>query len=254
MNKFKIVILCLIAITNCIGQNIITDRPDQTESSSVINCGAIQVESGILISEDNNINHLYGPSTLFRIGILKNLELRLLSQYEYQTDNNFLTKGFNDIELGVKIQLLNNEIKPVEIAFLSHLIIPSGSMGMSEHQIGIVNKLCISHRSTNKLSFAYNLGYDVFHNSDTLDNSNNQLTYSFVSAFEINNKVNIYIEPYGEIITKKPTINQDQAITSNINAGVTYLVNKNLQLDYSFGTGLDNQSNFMSIGCSIKFE
>ena len=66
--------------------------------------------------------------------------------------------------------------------------------------------------------------------------------------------MNIYIEPYGEITVKKTTINQDQAVISNINAGLTYLVNKNLQLDYSFGTGLDNQSNFMSIGCSIKFE
>ena len=254
MNKLKILILCILAITNCIGQNIITDRPDQTESSSVINCGVIQVESGILISEDNNLNHLYAPSTLFRIGILKNLELRLLSQYEYQTDSDFLSKGFNDIELGVKIQLLNNDSKAIEIAFLSHLIVPSGSINMSDHQFGIINKLCISHRSKNKLSFAYNLGYDFFHNSDTWDNSTNQFTYSFVSAFEVNNKVNIYIEPYGEIIVKKTTINQDQAVISNINTGLTYLVNKNLQLDYSFGTGLDNQSNFMTIGCSIKFE
>ena len=38
---------------------------------------------------------------------------------------------------------------------------------------------------------------------------------------------------------------------NNINAGITYLIKNNLQLDYSFGTGINHKYNFMSIGCSI---
>ena len=54
-----------------------------------------------------------------------------------------------------------------------------------------------------------------------------------------------YLEPYGEIIDFNEHI-------SNINMGITYLLQKHIQLDYSFGTGLNNTFNFMSIGCSIR--
>lgn len=53
-------------------QKIITDRPDQTESSSTIPKGSLQIESGMLLgfAENDNISlrTIIAPSTLFRYG------------------------------------------------------------------------------------------------------------------------------------------------------------------------------------------
>ena len=65
---------------------IITDRPDQTESSSTVEKGALQIESGFLVGFEgdysNSITQLLAPTTLFRQGISNRFELRIVSQFE----------------------------------------------------------------------------------------------------------------------------------------------------------------------------
>jgi hypothetical protein len=39
---------------------------------------------------------------------------------------------------------------------------------------------------------------------------------------------------------------------ANLDAGITYLVNPNLQLDFSFGTGINHTMNFISAGISWR--
>jgi hypothetical protein len=40
----------------------------------------------------------------------------------------------------------------------------------------------------------------------------------------------------------------------NFDAGLTYLVKDNVQLDFSFGTGLTHKMNYISLGCCWKIE
>ena len=60
---------------------LVTDRPDQTESSVVVPPGYVQVETGWSLSRDQEggirtSTHAF-PGTLFRIGALDRMELRL---------------------------------------------------------------------------------------------------------------------------------------------------------------------------------
>ena len=74
-NRFLIFLFLLF---NCsfVFSQITTDRPDQTESAVVLSTGQIQVESGISIeNSQSNIN------TLFRIGIIEGIEIRINSNY-----------------------------------------------------------------------------------------------------------------------------------------------------------------------------
>ena len=58
-----------------------SERPDQTESSLVLSKGHIQIETGISIEDsESNIN------TLFRIGIIDGIEMRLNSNYLMNDD------------------------------------------------------------------------------------------------------------------------------------------------------------------------
>ena len=95
-------------------QGIVTDRPDQTESSTSIPINSFQFESGVLLGNYNIANSseqlLLIPTILFRYGLTKSIELRLVEQMVHiknkqTSEDNF---GLSDLELGVKIQILKN--------------------------------------------------------------------------------------------------------------------------------------------------
>src|SRR4051812_11170810 len=79
-----IFILSFISLTGISQEipEIETDRPDQTECSSVIPFKTIQVETGIVREIDRgsaNTKNLYFPTTLIRIGTFHRAELRIVA-------------------------------------------------------------------------------------------------------------------------------------------------------------------------------
>ncbi len=244
--KKVLFILFFILSEVVFAQIISTDRPDQTEGSTTIPKGALQIESGIAVSYSENSNSAIRqwilPNSLFRISLTKGLELRLVHQIDL-IKNTYTTKtysGINDLQLGAKVQLFAPENSNTTIAFLTHLVTPTGSKVLTADSWGTINKFCIAHTITEKFSIGYNLGYDY------LGVDAGDLTYAVAFGFAINPKLSIYLEPYGVLALKgKPATNFD--------AGLTYLLSNTVQLDYSFGVGLDNTMNYMAIGCSILF-
>jgi len=241
INSFRIIFLLCCSITLA-AQEIITDRPDQTESSSTIQKGNLQIESGLLLEflgEDISCSerNILAPTTLIRYGLLDFAELRIVSQIESVKNNSTSVTGISDLEIGTKLQLLKKEKSLLEIALLSHIIIPTGSKEVSSNTTGSINKLCVSHRSNTNISIAYNLGYNYF------GSGKGNPTYSFVLGSAINDKASVYLEPYGELIEF-----EDNVI--NINSGITYLMKDNFQLDFSFGTGVNHIFNYTAIGFS----
>lgn len=226
-------------------QVIVTDRPDQTESSSTIPFKSFQIESGILLGywELGGASErlVLGPSTLFRYGFTRGIEIRLVNQYanlkitgDTSTSNR---SGFMDLEIGAKIQLLKKENINTEIAFLTHLVVPSGSSGLSFGNIGTINKLAVSHTISENIGLGYNIGYAY------LGPGKNIFTYSLVFGFGLTDELGVYLEPYGEWFEFEEHL-------ANFNAGLTYLLKDNFQLDFSFGTGLNHKMNYLSVGFS----
>lgn len=241
-NMKKNIVLILLSIVSLVTQaQINTDRPDQTESSSTVPISAFQLESGILLSYEESTmkkkRQFLLPTNLLRFGITNWLELRLVNQIELLKFNNDEFEGFSDIEVGTKIQLLKKENINAEIALLSHLTIPTGSKFISNEQFGNINKLCISHEINQFLGISYNLGYNYF------GIGLGDFTYSLAFGVSINDKAGVYIESYGEVANMNAFIN-------NFDAGFTYLIKDNLQLDLSFGLGVNQKMNYFSIGCS----
>ena len=245
MKNIFILILFIGIWVPVIAQDIVTDRPDQTESSSAVERGSFQIESGILIeyTEDNisTSRQILAPTTLFRYGILNGIEIRVLSQFESvnRTTTSEKFEGMSDLEIGTKINLLNKENISTEIAFLSHLILPTGSKNLTNDKVGMNNKFSVSHALNKNLSLGYNVGYTY------MGEGNGDLTYSLALGISINSNFGIYVEPYGRFA-------EVDKHESNFDAGITYLVKNNLQLDFSFGTGINNSMNYLSVGCSIN--
>lgn len=242
MKKY-ILIVAVICSGQLMAQQIVTDRPDQTEASSTVPKGSLQIESGIQSTYTENgldkERQLLAPTTLFRYGLTKGIEIRVLNQLE-SVKNQTIGKestGMSDLEIGTKIQFLKKENINTEIAFLSHLILPTGSSELSNVNYGTINKLSIAHKINENANLGYNIGYNYF------GTGNGDFTYTLSLAVGISEKFGIYLEPYGELTELKNYV-------SNFDAGVTYLLKDNLQLDFSFGTGINNKMNYISTGFS----
>ncbi len=114
--KKHFLILSILIIGKLNAQQIITDRPDQTESSSTISRGCLQIESGVFLGftemYSQTERQILAPTTLFRYGITKGIEIRVLNQFENIKDqtNSESISGISDIEIGTKIQLLKKKV------------------------------------------------------------------------------------------------------------------------------------------------
>lgn len=242
-NCIVISLILLLSATVISGQTIITDRPDQTESSSTIPISSLQVETGVLasIEESGEFTHrqFLIPTTLLRYGIAKGVELRMLSQLESAKNDASASSrvGISDFEIGVKVQFFQKPNINTEVAFLSHLVIPTGTGNISNEVFGTINKLSISHELNSSASIGYNVGYDY------LSSGKGDLTYSVAIGQSVSDKVGVYIEPYGRI-------SEFEKHLSNLDAGFTYLIHDYSQIDFSFGLGVNHPMNYISVGFS----
>lgn len=244
--KHNTIIIVVLFLTSCsLTAQINTDRPDQTESSSTVPKGALQVETGFQLNytavDEVSIKTTATPNNLFRYGITKGFELRMVSQYESFSVFDFTESGISDLEIGFKAQLFKKENSNTEVAFLSHLIVPSGSTQFTLDNYGTINRFLISHQLSEDINLGYNIGYDY------LGTGNGNLTYTLALGKAINDKWGMYAEPYGELFDMEEFI-------LNFDAGITYLLNNNIQFDFSFGTGITDRMNYVALGVSWLME
>ncbi len=222
MVRVIIFVVLLMVNFSVSAQTIVTDRPDQTESSSTVPKGSLQIETGVLFGSSKiggvKFNETLVPSTLFRYGITNGIEIRLVNQFEgvKNKTTNQKVNGISDLEIGTKFQILQKENINTEIAFLSHLIIPIGSKDVTIDNLGTINKLSISHAINETIGIGYNVGYDYF------GIGKGNFTYSLALAISLTPKWGIYLEPYGGII-------EFDIHEANFDAGITYLIKENFQ-------------------------
>ena len=242
--KLLLVAILLLRITISQAQ-IITDRPDQTESSFTVGSGNFQLESGFLFEyKASPDTRILAPTNLLRYGITNGIELRFVNQLEikrfkYSGPYDVTFEGISDLEIGTKIRLFRSKNNTTQMAILSHLLLPTGNYGITIDKFVSINKLLISHQFNEKIGLGYNIGYSYFGQNSW------DITYSFSLGIGINDRVGIYIEPYGDII-------EGNEFIMNFDGGFTYLLNNNLQFDFSYGTSLNKKGNYISIGCSWK--
>ncbi|MFY0632039.1 MAG: transporter [Flavobacteriaceae bacterium] len=241
MNLFKKVctLLLLFTIGTVSAQQIITDRPDQNDASSIVPLKSFQIEAGVLFQRSGGIQANTYPSILWRYGLSKTFELRLLTEYETnkRLNTSQQNNGISDLQIGTKIQLFKKEDVNTEIAFLSHLIIPSAKDGITNGNLGTINKLAISHSISESVGIGYNAGYANY------GRGSGNLLYSLSLGFSLSEKWNFYLESYGEFVAFDNHF-------SSFDTGFMYLANNNLQLDISYGTGLNYEMNYFSTGVS----
>ena len=237
---FLILVLCAGSLK---AQTIVSDRPTKSNSSTVIDKSSLQLEMGTSVEFTPNVGtsstRIIAPTSLVRYGVSNYFEIRMLTQFESFKNPLELsrTSGISDLQIGTKIRLLDKADETTKVAWITHVSIPTGTRGISSETYRGINSLAISHVLAENINFAYNLGFNYY------TDKNGDLTYSMALGVKVNDKVSFFVEPYGEYTRLR-------TYQASFDAGLTYLLNDNFQMDFSYGSGLNHKMNFLSVGFS----
>ncbi|WP_047551974.1 transporter [Psychroserpens sp. Hel_I_66] len=233
-------------------QPLVTDRPDATEASSTVGKGILQIESGGLYDsfEENSIkneNYTYN-TTLVRYGILDNLELRLGWDFVEGTtkvngnklDN--VTSGLSPLLLGVKIDIAEEKNGMPEIALIGHVFpLFSASKDYRPETTAIDFRFSLSHTLSENSSIAYNIGGQWGNDSPEA-----AAIYTVAYGYSFTEKFGMYAELYGDLP-------EDSKANHYWDAGLTYLVSNDLQIDTYFGRSITKgQDILIGLGASLR--
>ena len=240
---------------------LVTDRPDQTESSVVVPPGYVQVETGWSLSRNQeggirtNI-HTF-PGTLFRIGALDRMELRLdyggvLWEQTREAGQSADTSGSGDMGIGAKIYFWEEQGWIPETALLAGVSLPVGKDPFPSGRADPTFRFSLSHTLSDRLSFGYNLGATW---ESTLDETNDRDTlslfnYTVVLGIGLTERAGLFVEAFGDI-----PFNAQGGPRNSLDGGFTYLIRDNLQFDGFVGVGLSDSADdwLVGLGFTARF-
>lgn len=232
--------------------DMITDRPDATESPNVVPKGFLQIETGAYhesfeangFRTDRNIMN----TTLVRYGLLNNLELRVGWDFveEIETINeiksNDRLSGLSPLLLGMKVPIAAEINCWPAIGFIAHLHLPFLAGTDYKPQTTAANFLfAFSHTLNDKSNLSYNLGAEWGGDSSAM-----AYIYSTSYGYSITDRFGAYVEVYGNI-------SENSISEQYYDTGVTYLIKRNIQLDATIGKGFKKGQNvLLSAGISFR--
>lgn len=232
---------------------LITDRPDQTESSSVVPHKSLQIETGFILANDaddlTEVTAIDYNSTLLRYGLLESMELRLGLAFLGEkvkvkaNDSTYSNNGFSPLYAGFKLQVARENGWMPEIAFIGGLFLPfSADEAFKPQNTGADFRFAFAHTLSDRFSFGYNVGVQW-----EGDESIPIYTYTVALGIGITDWLGAYIEAFGDFP-------EEGNSTHMADGGFTFLVLPNLQFDISGGIALNEEAldNYFGVGLSYR--
>lgn len=226
---------------------LIGDRPDFTESASVVS--RLQLESGYSYEET-------GPSDVHTLGELlvrmpasPRLEIRVaVPSWSWArttgSPSGERPRGVTDASLGVKIALRDPgpDGRGPRLALLAGTTIPTGGeMGSDALQPG--GRLAAGVELGDRLSLAANAGAT---SAEDEIGRYAELVGSLSLGVGLTRAIALYVESYGIAPT-----GDDRGSSSVLDGGVTWQPRPDLQLDVRLGTGVSGPSPDLIVGAGL---
>ena len=231
---------------------IVPDRPGQTNPPDVVGSGIVQLETGFLRETINEggihtYNDLYNTS-LVRIGLMTNCELRIVIEYAgtrtYSGSQSSALQGFNPISIGTKITICPEKGIIPQTAMNIAFTLPY--VGRREFRPSFLAPsffLLMQNTLSEKLALGYNLGLQW-----DGEQPNATVVYSISPSLTVAEGLSVFAEIYGYSTEK--SVSDYRA-----DMGCAYLVNDNVQIDFSAGVGLNTIAPdlFVAFGLAWRF-
>ena len=222
------------------GETIRTGRPGQAIGCFTTGAKVFQFQSGITLDKTNFDNignqNVFQSSSVFRYGITETFEisgvLGYKSQKEKFDDPSLETvkfTGIDNTQLGFRANVFAGNI-PLCVQYRVKLNALSDDY--KSESLGGRLLIAGATKLVDPLKLTVNLGMDW--SGDAVEPRG---LYIFNFSFDVAPKIGGFVEYYGIVPFIKDGL---KSWGNNIDAGIGYLVNKDLQLDISAGTNLDS--------------
>lgn len=233
--------------------DLVTDRPDQTESAATVPKHFLQIETGFILENDENEisrNKSFAyNTTLLRYGLWDNFELRLGAAYlgdnvtKKNSDFSQNIAGFSPLHVGFKVKVAEEKGLRPDIAFLGGLELPfTAGSDYKPSYTAATMRFAFSHTLSDRFSLGYNLGAEW--DGETAVPG---YFYSVALGIGLIENLGMFVESFG-------AIQEAGTAQHQLDAGFTYLLTPNFQVDISGGIGLNDAApdNFISFGLSYR--
>jgi hypothetical protein len=261
LKTVPVLLLCLGFTSPAAAQELITDRPDQTESAATVPPGHVQVELGLTHSEDREggaeLELDKVGATLVRIGLAPRLELRLgwegyLDATVTTAAGSFDFDGSGDGEVGVKYVLKEAGAAGLQIALLAGTSVPIGDEAVSSDAYDPSFRVLFDQELTDRVALGYNLGVEWSRQGEGEgEETVTAAVYSLALGFGLTERWGAFVEVFGEVPLADGDLDLDGSVS--LNGGFTYLMRKNLQLDVAAGIGLTDEAPDWFVGVGVSF-
>lgn len=225
MKKITILLLFISSIAVAqYSETISSGRPGQAIGSTSVGKNVFQIQAGVDFLEKSNV---FTPNSFFRYGISEKVEINSGIAYSF-------ADGFDELSgftVGTRINLYDKDDLPSMGLQLSF------GLPVDNLEFGTQVMFVLTDSFTDKLSWTVNLGS----NFDKDFNTNG--IYVLNLSYSISDKIGVFIEPYGTI---------DSDFHLNFDAGISYLVNNDLQLDFLGGYGVNTEQGLL-LGAGISW-
>jgi len=247
--KYLLACLCSLIISTIYAQPdpIDTDRPDQTESVNLVPKGWTQVEAGFNYEAESNDHSYVLPDILSKYGLSKRIELRLITTLQTISESNLYKNKLiiQPIEIGSKIFLFDEKKLIPRTSFIFHIGIPAfSSKAVRPSMVAPNFRFTMQHTLSPEVSLGYNLGAEWDGES-----SIPSYIYTFTVGKTFYKKWYGYIEAFGNM-------RKNELPLHSVDGGIAYLINNNVKVDISSGTGIANNSSnwYIALGVSARFK
>jgi hypothetical protein len=237
---------------------LVTDRPDVTESTSIVPAGWLQAELG-LTHEDAAGTTLAVPGTLVRIGLSRRIEGRLGWGGWIDEDpadcvaggdgrpSDCGADGAGDAEAGLKVLLVERSGARPDVAVLSAVSLPVGDEVFSSDGVDPSLLLLLGNDLSPVVAWGANAGLALVSPGDGVDGGRRTLaSWSWSFGFAMTDRLGSFLEYFGEAPEDGPALHA-------VDAGFTFLLTPDVQLDASGGVGLAERAPDVFLGAGLTF-
>jgi hypothetical protein len=247
--------LMAIAVTASAGSPaIVTDRPTDSASPTLVPRGTVQFEMGYKFSRldaDSGRTDVHVlPDLLFRFGIVDRFEGRLTAAgWNFKSDTEGKKDGFTDVSLGTKIAIADERGRRPQLALLADVSLPVGESGFTDNYVIPKVLLLAAHTLTDRLALTYNVGPSlVTVKKNDERRTDTSLHYAVALSGAVKGPVSLFGEVYGAFASGR-----DRPDRHSIQAGTTVLLGRSFQIDVRGGIGrVDSESDWL-LGAGLAF-
>ena len=238
---------------------IITDRPDETESPFSVAPGSVQIEMGwsyVNADWDGSESRTHQvPGTVVRIGAVRGLEARLgfagWRHREVTSSAGTETRsGAGPLRLGAKIQFNRGQGMTPTVGLLGALILPTAAEGLGPKRVDPTFRVAVAHEASNVVAIGYNLGLRWLSVEAVTGETSTQLEgiYTLAFGFTLTERLGAFAEAFGAL-----ALSDDAVSVALLNTGLTFLARRNLQFDATVGIGLNSESDAWFVGAGFAW-